>query len=74
MVLATYVTEDGLVEHKWEERPLSLRVFNAPVYGNARAGRWEWVGGGAPSERQGERGWDKGFLKGRPGKGKTFEM
>jgi hypothetical protein len=21
-----------------------------------------------------ERGWDRGFLKGRPGMGKTFEM
>jgi hypothetical protein len=26
--------------------------------------RSRWVGGG----------WDRGFLKGRPGKGKTFEM
>jgi hypothetical protein len=38
---------------------------------------WEdrsgWVGG-APSERQRERGRDKGFLKVRPEKGKTFEM
>jgi hypothetical protein len=31
MVLATYVAEDGLVGHQWEERPLGLRVFNAPV-------------------------------------------
>jgi hypothetical protein len=31
MELATYVTEDGLVGYQWEERPLSLRVFNAPV-------------------------------------------
>ena len=36
--------------------------------------RWERVGGGAPSERQGDGGCDKGFLKGRPGKRKTFEM
>ena len=31
MVLATYVAEDGLVGHQWEERPLGLRVFDAPV-------------------------------------------
>ena len=28
---AAYVAEDGLVGHQWEERPLGLRVFNAPV-------------------------------------------
>jgi hypothetical protein len=31
VVLATYVAEDGLVGHLWEERPSGLRVFNAPV-------------------------------------------
>ena len=31
MALATYVAEDRLVGHQWEERPLGLRVFNAPV-------------------------------------------
>jgi hypothetical protein len=31
MVLSTYVAEDGLVGHQWEERPSGLRVFNAPV-------------------------------------------
>jgi hypothetical protein len=31
MVLAAYVAEDGLVAHQWEERPLSLRVFDTPV-------------------------------------------
>ena len=31
MAPATYVAEDGLVGHQWEERPLGLRVFNAPV-------------------------------------------
>jgi hypothetical protein len=49
MAPAAYVAEDGLVEHQWEERPPVLRVFNAPVLGNARVGGWEWVGGGAPS-------------------------
>jgi hypothetical protein len=31
MALAPYVAEDGLVGHQWEERPLGLRVFDAPV-------------------------------------------
>jgi hypothetical protein len=31
VVLATYVEEVHLVEHQWEERPLGLRVFHAPV-------------------------------------------
>ena len=31
MGLATYVAEDGLVGYQWEERPLGLRVFKAPV-------------------------------------------
>ena len=30
MALA-YVAEDGLVGHQWEEWPLGLRVFDAPV-------------------------------------------
>ena len=30
VALASYV-EDGLVGHQWEERPLGLRVFDAPV-------------------------------------------
>jgi hypothetical protein len=49
MALATYVAEDGLVGQLFEERPSDLRVFDAPVYGNARAGGWEWVDGGTPS-------------------------
>jgi hypothetical protein len=28
---ATYVAEGGLVSHKWEKRPLALRVFDIPV-------------------------------------------
>jgi hypothetical protein len=31
VALVTYVAEDGLVGHQWEERPLDLRVFDAPV-------------------------------------------
>ena len=33
-----------------------------------------WVGGGAPSQKQGERGWNRGFPEGKPGKVITFEM
>ena len=31
MALATYMADDGLVKHQWEERPLVLRRLNAPV-------------------------------------------
>ena len=31
MAPATYVAEDGLVGHQWEERLLGLRVFDAAV-------------------------------------------
>jgi hypothetical protein len=31
VALVIYVAEDGLVGHQWEERPLGLRVFDAPV-------------------------------------------
>ena len=51
MSLAAYVAEDGLVGHHWEERPLVLQTLYAPVQGNARAKRWEWVGR--------EAGWGK---------------
>jgi hypothetical protein len=49
--LATYVAEDGLVGHHLKERPLGLATLYAPVQGNARANKWEWVGRG---EGQGE--------------------
>ena len=45
--LAAYVGEDGLVGHHWEERPLGLTNLYAPVQGNTRAKKWEWVGRGA---------------------------
>ena len=44
MSLAAYVAEDGLVGHHWEERPLGLQALYAPVQGNARAKKGEWVG------------------------------
>jgi hypothetical protein len=45
--LVAYVAEDGLVCHQWEERPLVFRGSYAPVQGNARARKGEWVGCGA---------------------------
>jgi len=42
--LVAYVAEDGLVGHHWEERPLVLQRLYAPVHGNARARKQEWVG------------------------------
>jgi hypothetical protein len=44
MSLVSYVAEDGLVSHQWEERPLVLPRSYAPLQGNARARKWEWVG------------------------------
>ena len=35
--LAAYVTEDDLVSHHWEERPLGIANLYAPVQGNAMA-------------------------------------
>ena len=43
-VLTVYVAEDGLVGHQWEVRLLVLRRLNAPVQGNDRIGKQEWVG------------------------------
>ena len=73
MAPASYVAENGLVGHQWEEQPLDLRVFHAlrgMLWGEDRSG---WMSGKHP-QKQGEEEWDRGFLKGRPGKVKTFEM
>ena len=75
MAPVTHVEEDGIVGHQLEERPLVLGKLYAPVYGNARAGRQEWVGGlvsnfivlGGGRVR-------KRFLEGKLEKGITFEM
>ena len=45
MSLAAYVSEDGLVGHHWEEKPLGLANFICPSTGDTRAKKWEWVGG-----------------------------
>jgi hypothetical protein len=45
MASATYVAEDVLVGHQWEERPLVLGRLDAPVLGNARMVGSERVAG-----------------------------
>jgi len=66
---ATYVAEDGIVQHQREEKPLILRRFISPMYGNARALSLEWVGGnGSTLIETGGGGMGEG------GKGITFEM
>ena len=47
MSLVVSVAKDGLVSHLWEKRPLVLQRSYAPVQGNARAKKSEWVGWGA---------------------------
>jgi hypothetical protein len=43
MAPSGYVAEDGLLRHQHDERPLVLGRLYAPVQGNVRAGRQEWV-------------------------------
>jgi hypothetical protein len=45
--LAAYVSKDALVSHHWKKRPFGLANFiYAPVQGNARAKKGEWVSRG----------------------------
>jgi hypothetical protein len=79
MAPAAYVAEDGLSSINGRRGPWSYEGWiDAPVQGNqGRGGGSRWVGGGTPSKKQGEGGWDRGFQKGgggEPGKGITFEM
>ena len=46
MSLAAYVSKDGLVGHSGNRGPLNLQTLYAPVQGDARAKKWEWVGRG----------------------------
>jgi hypothetical protein len=54
--LGGYVAWDGLVGHQWEERPLVLQRLYAPVQGNARARKQEWVVWGSGWGEQDYRG------------------
>jgi hypothetical protein len=46
LTIAAYVSKDGLVGRHWKERPLDRQTLYAPVQGNIRAKKWEWVGRG----------------------------
>ena len=61
MTLAAYVAEDGLVSHHWKERPLVLQTLYAPVKGNARTRKHEWVRWGA-GQREGIRNFRDSIL------------
>jgi hypothetical protein len=43
--LAAYVSEDVLVGHHWEDRPLGLENFIYLSTGESQGKKWEWVGG-----------------------------
>jgi hypothetical protein len=47
LTLAAYVSKNGLVGKRG---PLDLQTLYAPVQGNARAKKWEWVGRGVGGE------------------------
>jgi hypothetical protein len=51
LTLAAYVSKDGLVGHHWKESPTGQANLYAPVQGNARAKKWEWVGRGVGGGR-----------------------
>jgi hypothetical protein len=44
MSLDAYVSEDGLVGHRWKERPIGLANFVCLSTGERQAKKWEWVG------------------------------
>jgi hypothetical protein len=54
LTLAAYVSKDGLVGHHWKERPIGHANFICFSTGDARAKRWEWVGGGVWREGLGD--------------------
>jgi hypothetical protein len=46
LTLAAYVSKDGLVGISGKRGPLVLQTLYAPVQGNTRAKKGEWVGRG----------------------------
>jgi hypothetical protein len=54
MSLATYVAEDGLVGHHWEERSFGLANFICLSTGEHQGQKWEWVGRGVGGGWYGE--------------------
>jgi hypothetical protein len=52
MSLPAYVSEDGLVDHQWKERPIGHADFICLSAGELQArGKWEWVGWGVGGGR-----------------------
>jgi hypothetical protein len=71
MAPATYATENGLVGCQWEEQPLGPEGVRCPSVGEYQGGRMRvdgWVGE-HPHRGTEERGWDREFPKGKPGRG-----
>jgi len=77
MAPVSYVAENGLVGHQWRRGPWSCEDSMPQCMGNATVGKRErksgWVGE-CPHRSRGKRGWDRGLLERKPGKGITFEM
>ena len=69
MAPAAYIAEDCAIWHQWAGRPLVLQRLDAPVQKNARAVRWEWVGGGSTLIEVGRRGQGIVVCGGETGKG-----
>jgi hypothetical protein len=53
---AINVSKDGLVGHHWRG-PLDTQTLYAPVQGNTRGKKWEWVGREVGGEGMGDF-WD----------------
>jgi hypothetical protein len=57
LTLAAYVSKDGLSAITGKRGPLVRQTLYAPVQGNGRAKKWEWVGRGVGEEGVGDF-WD----------------
>jgi hypothetical protein len=66
VALPAYVAEDGLVSHNLRRCTWSCEAQYRSIPGPESGSRW--VG----EKREG--GWDRGFSKGKLGKGITFEI
>ena len=69
MAPASYVAEDGLVGHQFEEKTLDLRRLDGQCRGMPGQGNRSGLVG-----EQGEGRQDRGFSEGKLGKGIPFEM
>jgi hypothetical protein len=70
MAPATYVAEDCFIMHQGQVRHLFTWKFDASEKENFRGMRRKWVDGWGSTllEAKG-RGWSRGFMERRPGKG-----